>query len=58
MGTYQPKPFKRLCKITKKWITVTPDPVEYNQANKYNQRDEILKAELLEQVKLTNENPV
>jgi len=58
MGTFQPKPFKKLCRITGKWITITPEPVEYNQAKKFNQREEIIKAELLEQVKLTNENPV
>jgi len=29
MGLHQPKPFKKLCRLTGKWVTVIPAPVEF-----------------------------
>jgi hypothetical protein len=33
MGLHQPKPFKKLCRLTGKWVTVIPAPVKLNEKN-------------------------
>lgn len=31
MGTFQPKPYRKLCKVTGKWIWVIPEPVSFKK---------------------------
>ncbi len=58
MGKFYPKPYKKLCRETGKWVTVTPEPIEFIDTIKHNSRLEFLEAELLEKFKLTNKDPL
>ena len=38
MGQFHPKPYKKLCRETGKWVLVIPEPVEFNQKS-FNKKE-------------------